>query len=132
MIENNFCVYLRLSSDEYDFEEMIPRIEGYKYLYKKKGTSLAKYGNFKARANVFVIDCYNGTSIDDESNPLIISKLLPIIKTLSAIDVEDLKRELYIAGSIENQQFGFLIDLNFINLLAENKYMISFSGISYS
>jgi len=132
MMENNFCVSLRLSSDEYDFEEMIPKIEGYKYLYKKKGAILAKYGNFKARANVFVIDCYDGTSIDDESNPLIISKLLPIIKTLSAIDVDDLKRELYIAGSIENQQFGFLIDLDFINLLAENKYMISFSGISYS
>jgi hypothetical protein len=24
MMENNFCVSLRLSSDEYDFEEMIP------------------------------------------------------------------------------------------------------------
>jgi len=131
MIENNFCVSLRLSSDEYDFEEMIPKIEGYRYVYNKKGTSLSKYGNFKVRANVFVIDCYDGISIDDESNPFIISKLIPLIKTLSAIDVKDLKREIYIAGSIESQQFGVLIDLDFINLLAEYKYMISFSGISY-
>jgi len=57
--------------------------------------------------------------------------LLPIIKALSAIDVDDLKREIYIIGSIENQQFGFLINLDFVNLLAENKYMLSFSGISY-
>ena len=132
MIENTFRISLRLSSDIYNFEEMIPEIDGYEIKYNKKGNSLTKDGTFKARANVLVIrECFVGNNIDDESNPMITSKLLPIIKTLSAIDVDDLKREIYIAGSIENQQFGFLIDLDFINLLAENKYIISFSVISY-
>jgi len=132
MMENTFHISLRLSSEAYDFENLIPEIYGYEIKYNKKGTCLTKDGAFKTRANILGIQkCYIGNNIDNESNSIIISKLLPIIKALSAIDVDDLKREIYIIGSIENQQFGFLINLDFVNLLAENKYMLSFSGISY-
>lgn len=131
-MENIFRISLRFISATYDFKELIPEINGCKLLYNKKGDNITKNGAFKAKANVLVInDCYVSNNIDDDDNTLIISKLGPLIKTLSVIDTNDLTREIYITGAIENQQFGFSINHDFINFLAENKYTLSFSGISY-
>ena len=132
MIENTFKISLRLSSDSFDFKELIPEIKDYEVIYNRKGVNLTKYGVINARAYILIIsDFYVGSTIDDKSNAMIINKLKPVIKTLSVIDVNDLEREIYISGAIENQQFGFSINHDVINLLAENKYKISFSGISY-
>jgi hypothetical protein len=131
MIENTFRISLRLASDSFDFKELIPEIKDYEVIYNRKGINHTKYGVINARANILLINnFYVGNNIDDEDNA-IINKIRPIIKTLSVIDVNDLKREIYITGAIENQQFGFSINHDVINLLAENKYTICFSGISY-
>jgi len=133
MMDNIYRISLRFISEKYDFKELIPEINGYEILYNKKGDNITKNGTIKAKSNVLVINnfcvCNN---IDDENSAMIINKLKPIIKILSVIDINDLEREVYITGAIENQQFGFSINLDVINLLAENKYKISFSGISYS
>jgi len=131
-IKNTFHISLRLISETNDFQELIPEINGYKFLYNKKGDNITKNGTLKAKANVLVIDdCFVCSSIDDESAAKIINKLVPIINVLSLINVNDLTREIYITGSIENQQFGFSIGLDFINFLAEKKYIFSFAGITY-
>ena len=130
-MENKFNISLRLISEAYDFKKLIPKINGYEILYNKKGDNITKSGSFKARSNVLVInDFYTCNKIDDENNDIIINKLIPIIETLSVIDVNDLTREIYITGTIEDQQFGFSINLDLINLLEKNKYKFSFSGIS--
>ena len=131
-MEDTYRVSVRLASDTYDFNELIPDLSKYKVIYYKKGESLTKDGSFKARANVLIINDFCVVStINEENNTMIINRLIPLIKELSVIDVLNLTREIYITGSIENEQFGFIISFELINLLAENKYKLSFSGISY-
>ena len=132
MMENIFSVSLRLTSNSFDFKELIPEIKEFKYKYNKKGDNLTKNGKFKAKSNILLInECFIGNKIDFESNGIIISKLTPLLRLLSTIKVNDLTREVFISGSIENQQFGFFISLELIRLLVKNNYSISFSGISY-
>jgi len=132
MTENTFYISLRFISEEHDFQELIPEMNNYKIHYSKKGERVTKNSNFKARANVLVVnDCYIGNSIDEEGCTLIVKRLIPIMESLSVIDTNDLIREMYITGVIENQQFGFMMNLDVIKLLADNKYALSFSGTSY-
>jgi hypothetical protein len=138
MIENKFSIGLRLFSDMVDFRDLIPEIAEYETRYLKKDEPTSKSGNFKAFANVFnVRNIYVGSRIDhiydneDKNTTLIIDKLNPLIKILSVIEVVDLQRELRINGSIKYDQFGFGLGYDLVNLLAKNKYAISFSGISY-
>jgi len=132
-MENIYRISLRYISETYDFRELIPKMDKYNVSYSKKGDNLTKSGSIKAKANVLVIsDCFFDSRIDDDNNTNIINTVMPIIRILSEINTDDLKREIYITGAIEEQQFGISISLNLINFLAENKYSLSFSGISYS
>jgi hypothetical protein len=131
-MENTFKVSLRLSSKNHDFKELIPEIIDCKVIYKKKGENLNNSSSsFKAQTNILFINNCIVNNIDNITNTIIVTKLAPFMKKLSVINIDDMEREVYIAGSIENDQFGFSIGLDFINLLLEYKYSLSFSGISY-
>lgn len=134
-MENLYRIAIRLTSDLYDFGELIPDINHYKISYNKKGDSIFSKSNtnsFNAKSNVFIVkDIHITNEISNEENSVIMNKLIPLIKILLVINVKDIKREIYISGRIENQQFGFSINHNLITLLSEYQYMISFSGISY-
>jgi len=131
-MNDDFTFSIRIISDDSDFINIIPEMSGYKITYHKKGDNLTKNRVIKSKANVLVIhDFYKCSCIDETNNSIILSKLLPIMKTLSIIKTNDIKRELYITGKIENQQFGFNFDTNILNLLNKNEYSLSFSGVSY-
>jgi hypothetical protein len=130
-MKNRFRISLRCSSDTVDFQKTIPKFADYAIAYNRKGESVIsnKTSSFKALANTLVVkDVYIADKIDVDSD--IINKLLPVIRSLSVIDVDDLIREVSLAGTIKNQQFGFLMNHDFINLLAENNYSFVFYGIA--
>ena len=81
---------------------------------------------------MFVIeDLYVTNNITEEENKIIINILNPIVAALAIISVNDLKREIYISGIIESQQFGFELTEEFFAFLVRNKFRIAFSGISF-
>ena len=135
---HTYTVSLRLSSASTDFGALIPAISEYNTVYYKKGSSRFKDGTFKASANVLCVnDIFSCNVLDDfmeenSSTASLIEKLASLMKSLSVINTSDLRREFYISGTIESDQFGFGISCDLIFLLAEHKYSLSFSGISFS
>jgi len=135
MIEDAYNISLRLSSVSFDFGFLIPEINDYKVVYCRKDSSRFKDNTFKAIANVLCVnDIFSCNVIDNLregnlSDAIIINKLTPLIKNLSVINANDLKRELCISGTIENDQFGFGISHDLMFLLAENGYSLSFFGL---
>jgi acetone carboxylase gamma subunit len=130
-MDNEFIISLRFSSDTIDFGESILPIEGYEFKYNKKGESVIpgkRDSSFKARSNNLVID--NIITVNNLENNIneIICKLDYLLKKIT---IDNLKREVCIFCSIENQQFGFLADYKFIHFLSENKCILTFSGIFY-
>ena len=132
MIDTTYRFSLRLISETIDFNEMIPKIDGLNIIYHKKNSNLFKDSYFKVNSNILVIhDFFSCSTIDNENTNTLVNKIDELEGILSVIKVNDLKRELYIKGSIENQQFGFSINTSLINILSKYNYAFSFSGISY-
>jgi hypothetical protein len=133
-MENQFNISIRLSSDTINFKNLIPVLNDYKFVYNEKGKNLIKTNKkntFHAKANILIIkDVYITNSIESDYIN-IVKKLEPLMDLLTLINLPHLRREVYISGSIENQQFGFSVDQKFIDLLSKFNYMLSFSGIFY-
>jgi hypothetical protein len=131
---NNFRISVRLKSDLFDFETLIPSKMDYKFVYNKKGNSVIKQNEdrlFRARANILIVQDVHITEKIEDSFCVFLNKLSCLMDLLSVINTDDIKREVYISAAIENQQFGFSINLEFLNLLIKNNYSLSFSGILY-
>jgi hypothetical protein len=133
-MENKFRISLRIKSDQFDFEKLIPVKIDYKFVYNKKGDDVIRHnnsGSFCARSNILIInDIFITDKIEDNACDFL-AKLTSLMKLLSVIETDDIKREIFIFASLENQQFGFSANLEFLNLLTKYKYSLSFSGISY-
>jgi hypothetical protein len=118
----------------FDFEKSIPPIINYKITYNKKMSSVIKTNKnstFLAKSNILVVHDIYVTDNIGVNSCCFLKNLSSLMKLLSSINTDDIKREVYISSAIENQQFGFSIDFKFLKLLVKYHYFLSFSGISY-
>jgi hypothetical protein len=138
MEENNwgniYKLSIRLCSDNYDFENDIELFKNYEIKTSKKGKSIfinKPDDFFSARSNVLVIDNIfeapkKGINITKKYIEL--EEIMKIIKN-KYNNNNEIKYELYISCSINNDQFGFEIDKELIKILSEYDYAIIISGI---
>jgi hypothetical protein len=134
-MENDFEISIRLSSDDYIFGNDIKALDNYKIKIFKKGESIIPNkpnSTFRARANVLLVDNiyekqFSNINIEDNYNKLI--KLFDIIK--NQFKNIDIRKEIWLSCSINNDQFGFEIDKKLINIFSNYGYSLAVSGIAY-
>jgi len=120
---------IRLLSQEYDFSKIA--ISEYPSICTRKGESIRTGSKFKATQNViFIKDICKMEEVAFDSSVLI-ERLLSLFDQLSCIPESNVRRELYISGSINTQQFGFELPSDLLQVLSRYGYSLCFSGISY-
>jgi len=129
-MDNQYNISIRLSSDDYVFNN-IEALEKYKIKIAKKGESIFTNSSFIARSNVLIVDNIYEKQISNINIKDNYKELINIFEILkNNLNNINYNKEIWLSCSINNDQFGFGIDQEFIDILSKYGYSLSISGIA--